>query len=369
MSPRSSTATVDGRRARFSRLGLLERGGLPLFLVAMIVFFASIPKTSHIFVSQGNIGQILSNQSVTGVIALAMIIPLAAGYFDLSVAATAGLANLTMITVIATDGKPIIVGILAGMAVATAIGALNGFLVATLKLNALVVTLGSYTLIGGLVQWFSKGQTIVNGVPPSFFSWSQGKWLGLPKPFVTLMLIALLVWYLLMHTPHGRKLESIGSNAVAARLVGIRVGAVVFVSFLASGFMAGVAGVLLSVTAGTADPMAGPAYLFPALAAVFIGTTSIRPGHYNVWGTIFGVFVVAVAVSGLTLMGAQTWVTPVFNGAALVIAVTISTLMGRRRDDHARKSRMRAHEDPVPVVVDAEPRGATPVSSTPSASR
>lgn len=160
----------------------------------------------------------------------------------------------------------------------------------------------------------------------------------MPKPFVLLIVIALIVWYVLMHVPYGRKLESIGSNRTAARLVGIRVDRLVFVSFLISGLLASIAGILLTSSTGSGSPTAGPSYLFAALAAVFIGTTAIRPGRYNVWGTILGVFLVAVAVDGFTLMGAEAWVNQVFNGSALVISVAISTLMGRRRESLARKA-------------------------------
>jgi ribose transport system permease protein len=241
-----------------------------------------------------------------------------------------------MASAIAEHHTSVLIGIVIALAVGLLCGAINGFLVAGLKLDALVVTLGTYTLAGGLIQLYTHGQTIINGLPLSISSWSAEKWFGLPKPFVLLMVVALIVWYFLMHTPFGRKLESIGSNHSAARLVGIRVDRLVFVSFLASGALAAVAGVLLTSSTGSANPTAGPSYLFAALAAVFIGTTAIRPGRYNVWGTMFGVFVVAVAVSGFTLLGAESWVQQVFNGGALVIAVAISTLMGRRREAQAR---------------------------------
>jgi ribose transport system permease protein len=146
---------------------------------------------------------------------------------------------------------------------------------------------------------------------------------------------------LLTQTPYGRRLEGIGSNQRAARLVGIRVDWLVALSFVASGVLAAAAGVVLTLRSGIADPTAGPAYLFPAIAAVFIGTTTIRPGRYNVWGTIAGIFLVAVAVTGFTLLGADTYVTPVFNGGALILAVAVSTRMGKRRERRSTGSTSR----------------------------
>jgi ribose transport system permease protein len=315
---------------------LLERGGLIILLIVLCLLFALASKSGTAFRSSANIQNILGNQGVTGIIALAMVVPLVSGYFDLSVAAVAGLANVTCAALIGTHHDAVIVGIIGALVVSAIAGSINGFLVAGLKLNGFVVTLGTYTLIGGLLQYYTKGQTITNGIPTSFGNWGTAKYFGLPRPFWLLMVVSLVTWYVLMHTPFGRKLESIGSNESAARLVGIRVDRAVFLSFLGSALLAGVAGILLTSTAGSADPTAGPAYLFPALAAVFLGATAIRPGRYNVWGTIIGVFLVAIAVDGFTLLGASSWVTPVFNGAALVGAVTISTLMGRRREANAR---------------------------------
>jgi ribose transport system permease protein len=188
-----------------------------------------------------------------------------------------------------------------------------------------------FTLLGGLLQFYTKGITITEGIPSSFSNWGSLQYLGIPRPFWLLVIIGLVAWYGLMHTPWGRQLASIGSNPRAAHLVGVRVDRLVFSSLVASSLLAGAAGVLLTSRSGGADPVEGTSYLFPALAAVFLGATTIRPGFYNVWGTIAGVFVVAVGVSGFTLLGAAAWLSNVFNGGALILAVAVSTLAGQRR--------------------------------------
>jgi ribose transport system permease protein len=141
--------------------------------------------------------------------------------------------------------------------------------------------------------------------------------------------VAIIAWYVLTQTPFGRGLSAIGSSENAARLAGLRVNRSLVIAFLTSAFFGGVAGVLLTTQSLQADSTTAESYLFPALAAVFLGQTAIRPGHSNVWGAMFGVFVVAVAVSGLQLLGAATWVTPVFDGGALMASVAASTLLGR----------------------------------------
>jgi len=337
----------DRRRPAFNLVDVLERAGLPLFLVVLVVFFLVNSTSAEPFRSAPNVQNLLGNQSVTALVALAMVIPLVAGYFDLSVAAIAGLANVTAASVMATHGQSVTVGILVALVVGVAAGCVNALLVAGLKLNGFIATLGTYTLLGGFLQYYTEGTTIL-GVPQGFADWGSLKFLGLPRPFWLLMVIAVVIWYVLMHTPFGRKLEAIGSNEGAARLVGISVDRIVGLSFIGSALVASSAGVLLTSRQGGADPTSGPAYLFPALAAVFLGATAIRPGRYNVWGSIFGIFLIAVAINGFTFLGAASWVSSVFNGGALVAAVAISTLMGRARESRARRVLMSTSRDESP---------------------
>jgi len=336
-----STGNAPSKRSRWTRSGRdtgtvllegIERGGLPLLLVVVFAFFALDSKTGTAFTSSANLDNILGNQSVTGLVALAMVIPLVSGYFDLSVSATCGIANIATAATIGTHHWPIAGGILFALFLGGLIGFFNGFLVAKVRLNAFVVTLGAYTLLQGLAQLYTQGELIINGIPESFTSWGTKDWLGVPRPFILLLAAGLVVWYILTQIPFGRYVEGIGSNESAARLVGIKVDRTIWISFVISGVIAGAAGVLQTSRAGNAGPEAASAFLFPAFAAVFLGATTIQPGRYNVWGTIIGVYFVAVSVSGFTLMGASIWVQPVFNGASLIVAVALSTLIARSRD-------------------------------------
>jgi ribose transport system permease protein len=338
----------------------IERGGLPLLLVVVFAFFALDSKTGSVFTSSANLDNILGNQSVTGLVALAMVIPLVSGYFDLSVSATCGIANIATAATIGSHHWPIAAGIAFALLTGALIGFINGFLVAKVRLNAFVVTLGAYTLLQGLAQLYTKGELIINGIPSSFTAWGTKDWLGVPRPFILLLVFALVVWYLLAHLPFGRYVESIGSNESAARLVGIKVERTIWVSFVISGMIAAAAGVLQTSRAGNAGPEAATAFLFPAFAAVFLGATTIQPGRYNVWGTIIGVYFVAVSVSGFTLMGASIWVQPVFNGASLLVAVALSTLIARSRDRRMASAAHRIDEPPPAAPAGGGAGPATP---------
>jgi ribose transport system permease protein len=315
----------------------LEQFGLPLLMTLLIVAFSLNETSGPVFRSAANIHNLLGNQSVTALVALAMVVPLVAGYFDLSVSAITGVSNIAVASAMSTYHLPVWVALLVGIVISALIGFANGFLVAKVRLNGFVVTLGTYTVILGGITWYTEGSLITSGIPSSFGQWSSESFLGITRPFIILIIVALIVWYVLTQLPFGRRLEAIGSNESAARLVGISTTKSIWISFVVSGLLAGAAGALQTSRGGAGDPSVGTAFLFPALTAVFLGATMIKPGQYNVWGTVIGVFFVATSVSGLTLLGADVWVQPVFNGVSLIVAVTLSTLIARGRESSAAR--------------------------------
>ena len=227
---------------------------------------------------------------------------------------------------------PLVFAILVPVLIGMAIGLSNGNTVAKVGVNSLIVTLGVGTVIGGVVQWYTSGQSIITGISPTLIRMGSGDWLGLPRTVYILVVIAALVYYLLEHTPFGRYLHSIGSNREAARLVGLPVERLVLISFMLSGALAGFAGVLLVARNGSGSPLVGTVIdTLQALAAAYLGATAIKPGRFNVVGTIVAIYFLAFSVTGLTLAGVSNWINDVFNGAALFIAVLVSTVIGRRR--------------------------------------
>jgi ribose transport system permease protein len=240
------------------------------------------------------------------------------------------MVSVAVAALITRAGVPLLLAVGVGVAMGAAVGAVNGYVVAYLRTSSFVITLGTATLVGGLVSLYSKDQVIL-GIPQSMVDFGTLNWLGVPRVVWLLAVVALAIAYLLRHTVYGRQLLSVGANPSSARLVGIRVPLVVMLSFVAAGALAGVAGVVELARTGSGNPQVGPGYTLAALAAAFLGSTTIRPGRFNVPGTIVGVFFVAVSVNGLTLAGAADWVDPVFNGAAVVIAVAVSTVLAHRR--------------------------------------
>ncbi len=313
-------------------LDFLERYLLVIVFAAVLVFFSVWSQTADTFPTSANVKNVLGNQSVIGILSLAIMIPLVAGQFDFSVGPVAGLSQVLTAGFMAKLGVPLVVAILVGLAVGAAVGLTSGAAVAKIGVNSLIVTLGVSAILSGIVIWYTNSQSIITGISHDLTDLGSGDWFGIPRTFYFLVIAALLVYYLLEFTPYGRYLHSIGSNERAARLVGLPVDRLMIVAFVLSGTLAAFAGVLLVARNGGASPQVGTVSdSLQALSAVFLGATAIRPGRFNVVGTLIAIFFLAFTITGLSLAGVESWISDVCNGAALLFAVVVSTLIGRRR--------------------------------------
>jgi ribose transport system permease protein len=328
-------ARADGvRSARRDRwLGFFERYTLVILFVATLVFFSVWSETADTFLTADNFRNVLGNQSVIGILSLAIMIPLVSGRFDFAVGPVAGLSQVLTAGFMARLGLPLAVAVLVGLAVGAVVGVVTGTTVAKIGVNSLIVTLGVSAVLSGVVLWYTSSQSIISGISQDLVDLGSGTWLGIPRTVYVLAVVAVLVHYLLEQTPYGRYLHSIGSNEPAARLVGIPVERFVLLAFVLSGTLAAFAGVLLVARNGSASPQVGTVGdSLQALSAVFLGATAIRPGRFNVLGTLLAIFFLAFTITGLSLAGVESWISDVCNGAALFVAVIVSTLIGRRRE-------------------------------------
>lgn len=324
----------------FHRTGKLKKiftdYGIVVALVLIVGFFSLLrPDT---FPTVGNFGSILQANASIIFIAFGLMLPLIVGHFDLSVAAMAGFGGV-LATGLMSFGTvtmwPVAVAIV--VAVAIIVGLINGLLVAYLKLNALVVTLGTQSILFGAILWYSKGAVIYSNIPQSFKDLGQSRPLGIPLPFIFAVIVGLALWFVLYFRPLGRRLYATGGSPDAARLTGIKVDKLTVGAFTCGAVLAAIGGCLQVAQVGSAAPTSGNEFLLPAIAACFLGETSIRRGYYNVWGTLTAVILVATGTTGLFMLGAQTYVQPVFNGIVLVGAIlaaradTVKALITRLR--------------------------------------
>ncbi len=320
--------------------GLLGKWGLAFLAIALLIVFSVLEPDS--FATVDNYRSILDNQTIVVLLAFAAMVPLIVGRFDLSVAAVLSISHVLAIGIIVKQGWSPAVAILVTLCFAVVIGLVNGLLVVVLQVDAFVATLGTSSIVAGIALAYSDGKTIFGDVPPSFTDLARGKFIGIPHPVILVVVVAIVLGLVLGMLPVGRRMYATGGNERAARLTGISTKRYVIGAFITSAFLAGLAGLVLGSRLGTASPSTGASLLLPAFAGAFLGATTVRPGRFNVAGTIIAVYTLAIAVAGLQQMGAPVWFEPVFNGCALVLAVASSQWALRQRHRRARNREIEA---------------------------
>lgn len=311
---------------------VLRTYSLPILLIISVLIYSLWGGgLSAAFNSSASWRNIASGQAVTGVLTLGILLTLASGNFDLSIGNICGLSAVMTGAAYSRWHLPLVLGLLVGVAIGAAVGGMNGFLSTTLRVDPFIITLGTASIILGFVDWYTKGQSIVNGIPQSLLDFGRTNFLGIPEVAWVLGVVALLIYYVLEHTPYGRALHAIGSNRAAAKLVGIRVERTITSAFALTGAFAGVAGILLVAYSGSANPTIGPTFTLTALASAFLGAVSFKVGRLNVPGTIVAIFFLSINITGLTYAGVQNWITEVFTGLTLILAVALAAVLSKER--------------------------------------
>ena len=298
-------------------------------LLALIALFGYLrPDT---FLTQITFTSILSDQALTALVAVGLVTALATEQFDLSLSGGMALASVTSASLAATHGHSTTTAIATTIVIGALVGVTIGILVTRFNISSFIATLGMGSVLVGLANAVSNQQDII-GLPPSFVTLGDAQLLGVRVVVWICLAVVIGLWFFLEQTPWGRQMYAVGGNLEAARLNGLRVDLLRVLALAISSTAAALAGALSTagVTAGSSQT--GPAYLLPAFAAAFLGSTQIKPGRVNVWGTVLAVFTLAVGIKGLQLVGAPFWLSDFFNGAALLVAVGLaSNQLTRRR--------------------------------------
>lgn len=332
-------------RSALSFLSFRRASALYVLALLIVVFAIWVPDT---FLTETTLRSIVNEQAITAILAVGIVVPLAAGGFDLSVGFTLGLGVVVSAWMAGEHHASTGLTVMVALAFGLGAGVVNGALVTGLRIDSFIATLGVGSCLTALVEWISNDETII-GLPNGFVRLATRTVGGLQAPVFYLFALALALWFVLSHTPLGRRVYATGGNLEAARLSGLPTRRIIFGSFVIAGLMASFAGVLLCARSSAGSPGVGPNYLLPAFAAVFLGSTQFTSGRFNVWGTVVAVYVLATGVKGLQLAGAPFWIPDLFNGLALIVAVGASKL-GRVR----LLSRRRPPEPgPAPTSVSA----------------
>jgi len=284
-----------------------------------------------------NVTTMLSSKAVMLVLALALMVPMMAGDYDMSVGALMTFCAMLTAVMNVWWKVPIWPAVILTIVSGIIVGAINGFLCAIIELDPFVITMGMQTLLAGVVLLISDAMTITGLDQRLKNAVYTGRLFGISYVFYYAILLAAILYYFFTFTSAGRRVLIVGSGRNVARLSGINTKRVRFLSFVAAGGLSGFAGVLYAGMLGAADPTSGLSYLMPSFAAVFLSTTMIVPGQFNPWGCVVSVYFLVTGTTGLSLMGISAAVQNVFYGVALIIAVAGSELVKRSQSQRELK--------------------------------
>jgi ribose transport system permease protein len=254
-----------------------------------------------------------------------------AGRIDLTVGYAIVLWHILAISLQTVYGLPWPVAVGIVLVLGVIVGALNGLLVEVARIDSFIATLGTGTVLYALALWHTGGRQMVGALPDAFYAINGTFVFGLPITAFYVLAITLILWVVLDYTPTGRYLYAIGANQRAAELNGIPTRKFVIGAFVTSGALTALAGVLLASKLRIGQASVGLEFLLPALVGAFLGSTTIKPGRVNIWGTIVGVMILAVGISGIQQFGGSFWVEPMFNGTTLLIAIGIAGYAQRKK--------------------------------------
>lgn len=290
-----------------------EWAALLVFLLAETAVFSV---ASPFFLNWDNLVNILATVSVAGILACAATLVMVGGQFDLSVGSGVAATSFVLVSVSQSNSVAVALGmaLLAGLA----IGFLNGVIVTVLRVNALIATLGTLALLRGLVLVFGHS----NYLFINRFDWAtQRPVLSVPIAVLVFLATAVLFYILMERTVFGRQVFTLGSNPMAARLVGISSRRSIITSFVLSGLCMGVAGIVLTSQLGSVSGGTGTGLEIVVVTAVVLGGTRLSGGQGRIVGTMIGLLIVAVLGNGLTLLNIEAPWQQVATGSLLIFAV------------------------------------------------
>jgi len=336
------TNALEPTRSELAGLSRLQKAirilpiyGLPILMVLLIIFFSLLlPDT---FPTYLNLRSILADKSLIALLSLASMLPMMVGRIDLTVGYGIVIWHILAISLQVNYGVPWPVACLVVLGAGALCGLINGFLVEIAQIDSFIATLGTGTILYALALWHTDGQQIIGRLSPGFLSLYGTQFYGLPISALYVVVIAVILWIVTERVPLGRYLYAIGANERAAALNGIAVRKYVIGVFVASSLVSSFAGILLASRLRIGQASVGLEYLLPALVGAFLGSTTIKPGRVNVLGTLCGVLILAIGISGLQQLGGEFYVEPLFNGVTLIVSIAIAGYAQRRRAISRRK--------------------------------
>jgi ribose transport system permease protein len=306
------------RHLSFKNIGVVY-----VWAVIILIFSFWAPDT---FPTWQTAQTVLNQNAISGLVALALVVPLSARVFDLSVGSAMGLCNVIVAWLLVNHGVTPILAIAITIGAGVLIGLFNATVVIGGRIDSFIGTLATGSLMAACTTIISNDQAIIGDqLGGGFGNIATTEVAGVALPVFLMLLVAVAVWYLLNYTVTGRRIYATGFNEEGARLTGIRTNRLRFASLVVSGTVAGVGGVLLASQVSSGSPDIGPPYLLDAFAAAFLGATQFG-GRFNAWGTVIAVLLLGTGKTGLILVGAPVWAPSMFSGTVLLVALVLTNV-------------------------------------------
>lgn len=322
-----NSAALHGRApgGRWARVGAVaSRVAVPLALVAVILGFGTARPST--FLTLANFKFILVDSSASAVLALGLTVILVMGEFDLSVGSMLGLGGASAVAMMSLHHAPWYTSILVAVALAVLVGVINTILIAYAGMSSFIATLAIGTMLVGAEFLFTGDATVYSGVAPQYLKIGQATVGGINVQVWIALAVAVLLWLLMERSEPGRYMYAIGGNREASRLTGLPVKRYLAFGFVLVALAAALAGIMITAGNGASSPQAGIPYLLPAYAAAFLGSTTFRPGQFNIPGTLVSVFFLGVVGAGLTMLALSTAAIDLVQGGILVFAMLLTRL-------------------------------------------
>ena len=304
---------------------LLEKNGIFLVIVFLCIFFGA---ASPVFFSAENIINIFRQVSVIGIVAVGMTFVVLTGGIDLSVGATIGVASVFTAQMMLWGHSPVF-SAACSLGLCALFGLLNGVFVNELLIPPLVATLGTMTALRGVAYIISGGLPVF-GFPDSFSVLGQGYFGFVPIPVLVMLGVFAVGYVVLEMTPLGRYVYGVGGNEEASRLSGVGVKKIKYFVYTISGFLSGIAGIVLLSRINSGQPKAGKGYEMDVITAVVIGGVSISGGEGRIAYVVAGVLIIGILSNGMILLNINEYVQWVVKGLVLVGAVGFDRLAKRK---------------------------------------
>jgi ribose transport system permease protein len=311
-----------GRR-NSTLLGISKFGTIIGMLIMFLAFAVAVPT---IFPTFRNMVNVANQATLSAIISGGLTVALIIGEMDLSIANVASFSGVLVTGLMVQSRVPVGPAIAIVVLISAVIGMVNGLIITKLKVNSVVATLGTGSIVIGLNYAYAQGVPIASGLPDSFKELAFGKILGVPNNIAIMAIVLFVLWVFINHTEWGVQLRATGGNASAARLSGIRVDRIKILGMSIASVCASITGILLASLIGSGTSAAADGYLMPAFAAVFLGSATLRDGDFHIVGTLIGVFFIGIGFNGLAIFGVPTFVQYFFRGGILILAVGLSSV-------------------------------------------